>query len=107
MMYKFGQHDIKFLVVCVKYHMKTDVLITPLLWYKRVRLTFLTRIWQLGDYNKGQPAITASSHYFYHINRILILFIFWQKKFTLAGTVFLLDAALRSKDLEVRLSVLQ
>lgn len=30
MMYKFGQHDIKFLVVCVKYHMKTDVLITPL-----------------------------------------------------------------------------
>lgn len=57
MMYKFGQHDIKFLVVCVKYHMKTDVLITPLLWYKRVHLTFLTHIWQLGDYNKGQQAI--------------------------------------------------
>lgn len=28
MMYKFGQDDMKFLVLCVKYHMKTDVLIT-------------------------------------------------------------------------------
>lgn len=57
MMYKFGQHDIEFLVVCVKYHMKTDVLITPLLWYKTVHPTFLTCIWQLGDYNKGQQVI--------------------------------------------------
>lgn len=29
-MYKTGQHDTKFLVVCVKNHMKTDVLITVL-----------------------------------------------------------------------------
>lgn len=57
LMYKFGQDDIKFLVPCVKYHMKTDVLITPLLWYKRGHLTFVTPLWQLGDDRRGQRVL--------------------------------------------------